>query len=154
PVGFMRKERRETMTRSTSSRRLRHLAYVLPLLAAAALGFSLAGRAAPPAPGIEVRDTSNGALVPLGRTVAYGPTPVATPGPKVFSVRNTGDSNLLVSEAITVPQGFTLIASFPGVPDATLPGNVPAFTIAPNATLTFEVDLNSATAGDSSGTVS
>jgi uncharacterized protein (DUF1800 family) len=121
-------------------------------VAAAALGFSLAGQATSGAPDIQVFDgTTN---IPPGGTDAFGTTPVAIPGSRTFTVTNVGTADLLVSEAISVPPGFTLMASFPGVPDTTLPTNVPAFTIAPKASATFIVALNSATAGDFSGTVS
>jgi uncharacterized protein (DUF1800 family) len=138
------------MARTSSPPRVRYLAWLLPLAAAALLGAGLEGQ--PSAPNIQVLNGT--ANVPLNSTVGLGSTAVATARPKTFTVKNTGSANLLVSEAITVPQGVTLMASFPGVPNATLPTNVPAFTIAPGHTATFTVALNAAAAGTFSGTVS
>jgi uncharacterized protein (DUF1800 family) len=121
------------------------------LLAAAAAGTGLL-LAQTTAPDVQVLDGTT--VINLNDTDAFPSTPVGTANSKTFTVTNTGNANLLVSEAISVPQGFTLMASFPGVPDTTLPTNVPAFTILPGASATFTVALNSATAGTFSGNVS
>jgi uncharacterized protein (DUF1800 family) len=138
------------MTRWTFSSRLRLLAWLLAPLAAVALGVSLV--ASPGTPDIQVLDGTT--VIALNGSRAFGATPVATPKSKTFTVKNVGTGALLVSEAITVPQGFTLMASFPGVPDTNLSSGSPAFTLAPNATATFTVALNSAVAGNHRGTLS
>jgi uncharacterized protein (DUF1800 family) len=120
------------------------------LLAAVAVGAGLLAQTG--TPDIQVQDGTT--VVALNDAVAFTPTPAGMANSKTFTVTNTGTANLLVSEAISVPQGFTLMASFPSVPDTNLPTNVPAFTIAPGASATFTVALNSATAGTFSGPVS
>jgi hypothetical protein len=126
------------------------VALVTVVLAATLVGSALL--AGPGSPGIEVRD--NTTIVPYQGKVAFSPTRVGVPRSKTFTVTNTGGAPLLVSEAITVPSGFTLMASFPGVPDDLLPNNIPAFTLAPGASATFTVALNAASAGGHTGTVS
>jgi uncharacterized protein (DUF1800 family) len=117
---------------------------------AAALGASLVG--GPAAPDVQVLDGAK--AVALGGNDSFGATPVGVAKSKTFTVQNTGSADLLVSEAIAVPQGFTLMASFPGVPNANLPTGEPAYTIASGASATFTVALNSATAGKFHGNVS
>jgi uncharacterized protein (DUF1800 family) len=126
------------------------VALVTVVSAATLLGTALL--AGPGTPDIELKD--NNTVVQYQGKVAYSPTPVGVPRSKTFTVTNTGSGNLLVSEAITVPVGFTVMATFPGVPDTLLPNNVPAFTIMPGASATFTVALNSALAGGHTGTVS
>src|SRR5262249_22302102 len=92
-------------------------------------------------------------VVPPNGTVAFANTPVGVALSKTFTVKNTGTATLLVSEAVSTPLGFTLMASFAGVPTDLLPNNVPAFKIDPGASATFTVALNSATAGDFSGPI-
>jgi uncharacterized protein (DUF1800 family) len=126
------------------------------VLATAAVGAGLL-LAQTTAPDVQVLDGSNN--VPLNGTVAFTSTQAGMPNSKTFTVKNTGNANLVVSEAVSVPQGFTLMASFPGVPDTFIPNttpanSVPAFTITPGNTATFTVALNSATAGTFSGNVS
>src|SRR5262249_5121182 len=128
----------------------------LALLAAAAFAASPLAQA--PAPDVQVLDGTT--VIPIGDSVAFGSTPPGVAVSKTVTVKNTGTANLLVSEAISVPQGFTLMQYFPGVPNAILgtAGQVnnvnPAYTIAPNDTATFVVALNSATPGSYSGLVS
>jgi uncharacterized protein (DUF1800 family) len=137
------------MARSSLSPRKRKKPWLLPLLAAVVFGATLVAQTG--TPDIQVLDNTT-ELSPTS-TVDFGTTPVGMAKSKTFTVKNTGTDNLLVSEAISVPVGFTLMASFPGVFNATLPTNVPAFTIKPNATATFTVALNSAKAGNFSGSV-
>jgi uncharacterized protein (DUF1800 family) len=122
-------------------------------LAAAVLGASLVG--APGAPDIQVADGST--VIPLNGSDDFGTTPVGVPLSKTFTVTNppSATANLVVSEAITVPQGFTLMANFPGAPDVyNSTGGYPGFTVTPGASVTFTVALNSRTAGNFSGNVS
>jgi uncharacterized protein (DUF1800 family) len=131
---------------------VRFLAWLLAPLAAAVVGAGLL--ATPGTPNVQVFDgTLSDPLIAQNATVPFANTPVGVAGSRTFTVRNNGTGALLVSEAITVPVGFTLMASFPGVPDATLAG-APAFTLAPSATATFTVALNSAASGIFGGDVS
>jgi uncharacterized protein (DUF1800 family) len=118
-------------------------------LAAALIGIGLLAQQ--PAPSIQVLDGTT--VIPLNGTDGYSPTSMGIASSKKFTVKNTGNADLLVSEAITVPQGFTLMANFPGVPNNTL-GGAPAYTIPAGTSATFTVALNSATAGDFNGAVS
>jgi len=139
------------MFRSSSSSRLRSLAWLIPLLGIAVIGASLLAQGG--SPDIKV---SSGSTIPLNGTVDFGSSAVGVAKEKTFTVENTGTADLLVAEQITVPQGFTLMASFPGVPDTVLTSTnqEPAFTISPGGTATFKVALNSATSGNFSGNVS
>jgi uncharacterized protein (DUF1800 family) len=124
--------------------------WLLPSLVLVTVGSALMAR--PGTPAIAVyKDTL---LIPLNGTVPFGTTPVGVASPTIFTVRNTGTGPLLVSEAIAVPPGFTLMASFPGVPDATQATNVPSYTIAPGGSATFTVALNAASAASYGGAVS
>jgi uncharacterized protein (DUF1800 family) len=123
---------------------------MLPLLAAALFGATLAAQTG--APDIEVQNGTT--TISPNDTVDFVTTPVGVALSKTFTVTNTGTANLLVSEAISVPSGFTLMASFPGVPGTALASKDPAFALAPNASATFTVALNSAQAGIYQGNVS
>jgi uncharacterized protein (DUF1800 family) len=140
------------MSRSPSTL-ARYLALLLPPLA---VGLAAVGLASPPgAPDIQVFDGGTGGTpVPVNGTVTFATTAAAVAQSKTFTVKNSGTADLLVSEAIAVPQGFTLMASFPAVPNALLPGNAPAYTIPAGASASFTVALNSAAAGNFAGTVS
>jgi uncharacterized protein (DUF1800 family) len=134
---------------------LRQLAFLVPSLLAVLAGASLL-LAQSGSPGIQV---SNGGVIPPGGTVNFPNTAMGVASPITFTVTNTGSAPLLVGEVISVPQGFTLMANFPGVPNALFGPNtnvnsVPAYTIAPSATATFTVALNSATPGTFTGPVS
>jgi uncharacterized protein (DUF1800 family) len=134
------------MARST---RKRTLLWLLPL-AIVVTGAALLAQ--PGAPAIQVlRDTNP---VAANSLVGFGNTPVGVAKSITFTVKNTGTADLLVSEAISVPQGFTLMTSFPGVPGTNLPTNVPAFAIKPGETAAFTVALNSALVGRFEGEVS
>src|SRR5262245_479027 len=121
--------------------------WLFPALALAVLASALLAQTGTPAVSV-FRDT---VPVPLNGTVAFGSTPVGVASPVIFTVTNTGAGTLLVSEAISVPPGFTLMASFPGVPNGTLPTNVPAYSLAAGQSATFTVALNTATAAAFSG---
>jgi uncharacterized protein (DUF1800 family) len=138
------------MARLLSSPWLSRLAWTLTLLGASVIGASLFAQTGTP----NVQVLNGTAVVHSNTTVKFGSTPVGVALSKTFVVKNTGTATLLISEAITTPQGFTLMASFPGLPTALLSNNVPAFALAPNATAAFTVALNSATAGDFSGHIS
>src|SRR5262245_54913402 len=138
------------MPRSSSASRARRLAWLLPPLVAVAIAAGLVAQGG--SANLQLLDGTS--EIALNATVAFGPTAPGTAVAKTFTVRNTGTANLLVSEAISVPPGFTLMASFPGVPNASFSPASPAYTIAPNATATFTVALNSAAAGNFAGAVS
>ncbi len=92
-------------------------------------------------PEIDVR--LEGAGIADGVTVIdLGPTTTGTQLQKTFTVRNLGGSDLVLSEPITVPEGFSLVSSFA------------ATTLATDETTTFTVSLNAAAAGSFSGDVS
>ncbi len=138
------------MSHSPPCARASWLKRALPLLIVAAAGAGLL--AGLNSPDVQVQDGA--VVVPLGGTVDFGTAAAGAAASKTFTVTNTGTAPLNVAEAIAVPPGFTLMASFPGVPTSALPTNVPAYTIAPSASATFTVALNSATAGVFAGSVS
>lgn len=96
------------------------------------------------APQIQVHE---GTSIPPGASgipdntgiVTFEATRVATPKAKTFTVRNAGTANLLLTEPIQLPPGFTLVSSF----GSTL--------VPPGGSTTFAVALNAATAGRLSG---
>ncbi|MCC6419244.1 MAG: DUF1800 family protein [Gemmataceae bacterium] len=137
------------MFRITSPARVRSAAVAFGLLAVTGFGTFLLAQTGTPS----VRVRNGTTIVAMNGTVGFGTSPVGVAKAKTFTVKNTGAANLLVSEAVAVPPGFTVMASFPGVPNAMLPGNVPAYTLAPNATATFTIALNSASAGAFAGNV-
>jgi uncharacterized protein (DUF1800 family) len=134
-----------------SSSRLRYLGLMLVLSTAVLIGASLVAQ---PSGNPDIQVLNGTTVIPLNGSVAFAATPVGVANSITFTVKNSGTDNLLVSEAISVPQGFTLMATFPGVPNANFADNTPAYTIAPNATATFTVALNSAAAGNYSGLIS
>jgi hypothetical protein len=71
-----------------------------------------------------------------------GMTVVGTPRSETFSVTNTGTADLVLSDLISLPTGFTLTQDFG------------ATTLAPGASTTFTVELTATTAGDYSGSIS
>jgi uncharacterized protein (DUF1800 family) len=138
------------MARFFVVRPTRYLQWALAPLAALLIGLSLLAQ--PNAPIIQVSD--GGTVIANNGSDAYSPTRMGVDNSKTFTVTNNGNADLLVSETISVPVGFTLMKNFPGVPNALLNGT-PAYTISAgtSATFTFTVALNSATAGDFSGPV-
>lgn len=48
--------------------------------------------------------------------VNFGETPLGTPVTKTFTIKNTGTSNLILTAPIYVPNGFSLLTSFAGIP--------------------------------------
>ena len=140
------------MARST--RKKGRLLWLIPSMALIALGSALLAQTGT----ANIAVTRGDIPVPPGGTVAFDSTLAGVANSTTFTVTNTGSAPLLVSEAITVPQGFTLMASFPGVPTArfgsTGISGVPAFSLPVGQSATFTVALNAATAGAFSGAVS
>jgi len=69
----------------------------------------------------------------------FGTTPQGTPVDQVFTIRNTGTSNLAINlSSFQVPAGFTLVA-------------LPASSVAPSADTTFTVRMNATALGMSDG---
>ena len=75
-------------------------------------------------------------------SVDFGSTAAGTPVSKTFTVNNLGNSDLTLSEPITVPGGFTVTSSFNST------------TLSSNASTTFIVELDANTAGSYNGTLS
>src|SRR5712692_7067655 len=98
------------MARPSSSSRTRYTAWLLAPLVAAAVGVTLLAQ--PNAPDIQVLDGTT--TINLNDTNAFTATPVGTANSKTFTVKNTGNADLLVGETISVPQGFTVMANLPG----------------------------------------
>ena len=72
----------------------------------------------------------------------FGTTPQGTPVDQVFTIRNTGTSNLAINlSSFQVPTGFTLLTP-------------PAASVAPSGDTTFTVRMNAATLGMADGTMS
>ena len=139
------------MTRSSSFSRFRYLWLMFALSMAALIGASLVAQP-PGSPDIQVLNGTT--IIPLNGSLAFTATSVGVANSITFTVKNTGTDTLQVAETISVPQGFTLMANFPGVPSANFADNTPAYTIAPNTSATFTVALNAAAAGNYSGLVS
>lgn len=75
-----------------------------------------------------------------GKTeIDYGATLQGQPTSRMFTVKNTGNSDLMLSN-LTVPNGFVLNSSFPNV-------------ISSGSSVAFDLQFNPATAGSYSGTV-
>src|SRR5262249_449999 len=111
----------------------------------------------------DIQVSSGTTTINLNDTVDFGTTPVGVASSKAFTVTNTGTADLLVSEAVTVPQGFTLMATISRsglagdaaiIATARPPPHLPALKTPAGKTATFTVALNSATAGNFSGSVS
>lgn len=134
------------MARST---RRKAVPWLFPSLVLVALASAIVAQSGTPA----IQVTLGTVNVAHNGTVDFGTTPVGVASSKAFSVKNTGKAALRVSEEITVPVGFTLMASFPDVPTSSLGTGVPAYVIQPGQTATFTVALNSAVSGPASGEV-
>ncbi len=97
-------------------------------------------------PEIEVWDGAavTGTLLTDGSsTVDFGSTVACNPAQKTFTVRNTGQLNLTLTEPISLPANYTLVSSFAST------------TLAPTETTTFQVRLTDTTlAGTYSGSLS
>ncbi|MGH3261246.1 MAG: choice-of-anchor D domain-containing protein, partial [Trebonia sp.] len=83
---------------------------------------------------------ADGTPSPQG-SLDLGATVVGTTRGETFTVTNTGDAELALSDPIGLPAGFTLTQDFL------------ATTLAPGASTTFSVALTSAAAGDYSGSI-
>ncbi|MFO0869816.1 MAG: choice-of-anchor D domain-containing protein [Pirellulales bacterium] len=97
-------------------------------------------RPSTPAPGarpeVDVAGIADGQSTP----VSFGSVHVGQSATRTFTVRNLGNATLTLGQ-VQVPTGFTLLSGLPG-------------SLAPNATATFRIGMNSSTAGSRTGTVS
>jgi uncharacterized protein (DUF1800 family) len=96
----------------------------------------------PPSPAIQVfagTDTTVAAIPNGTGAVDLGQTLQAVPAPQTFTVLNSGSANLVLSEPITAPPGFTLLRSFGSL------------TLGPGETTTFVVALNAGDAASYGG---
>jgi len=87
------------------------------------------------------RGSESTADVPDNGTFSFGTTTVGTPVTKTFTVTNSGDANLTLSN-LTVPTGFTVASNFA----ASVPGS--------GGATTFQITMNAGTAAAPSGTLS
>lgn len=95
------------------------------------------------APGPEILVTLGATTIVDGVSVIdFGPATPSATVQRVFTVRNTGDEDLTLTEPISLPAGFTLNASF---------GET---TLSPNETTTFTVSLDTSMTGSFSGSLS
>ena len=116
---------------------------VRTLCLALALLLAMAGSAGAQ-PRIEVHD---GATIPPGSTgivdntgtVEFGSANVAAPLNRIFTIRNIGNQNLVLTEPINVPNGFTVMRTFGST------------VVPPGGTTQFTLALNAATAGRFTG---
>jgi murein DD-endopeptidase MepM/ murein hydrolase activator NlpD len=89
------------------------------------------------------RVTAAGEYIQTGRSspIEFGSAPVGGSGnTQTFVITNTGAASLQISN-VTIPAGFSLAGPVPSNPTTLLPGNP----------LTFNVMMNTATAGDRTG---
>ncbi len=91
-------------------------------------------------PEISVKNPDD-AEIPLNGKYDFGTALLGTPVFKTFTVENTGNADLTLTEPITLPEGFTLSKSFGST------------TVTPSDSTTFEVQLNDAL-GTFEGTLS
>jgi hypothetical protein len=81
-------------------------------------------------------------LLTSGGSDSFGTTGTGFPAYKTFNIYNPGNGTLtLTTSSITVPSGFTLTSA-------------PAASVAPGGVTTMTVEMNAATAGTYSGTLS
>ena len=78
-----------------------------------------------------VADTDGDGLPSGTGTVNLGQTLQAVPAPQTFTILNKGNANLLLTEPINLPAGFTLLRSFGSL--VLGPGNSTTFVVALNA---------------------
>src|SRR5262249_46210619 len=81
-------------------------------------------------------------VVGKGGSDSFGTTLSGMPVTRTFTVKNTGTSNLTLSDPINLPGGFSLVSDFGST------------TLAPGATTTFSVKLTAAAAGSYGGALS
>lgn len=90
----------------------------------------------PVGPEIEVNEVADGGTFDFGSVI------LGQPVSKVFTVKNTGTSDLTLNEPIMVPSGFTLLQSF---------GTT---TVGPNESTTFAVQYGASVIGTQQGVLS
>jgi hypothetical protein len=100
------------------------------------------GAAAPTAPEIAVTEAGVGDIPDNTGTFSFGITTVGAPVTKTFTITNSGDANLTLSN-LTVPTGFTLAATFGST---TVAGS--------GGTTTFQITMSAGAAAAPSGTLS
>jgi large repetitive protein len=101
--------------------------------------FLITGTVALNAPDIEIRDSLGQVLPTNGAVYDFGSTYVSSSKTLTFTIANTGDQNLtLTNSSIVVPAGFSLVAS-------------PAPNVTAGASTTFQIRLNGTVAGEKSG---
>jgi hypothetical protein len=96
--------------------------------------------ALPPAPIAKPEVDVVGIADGQAAAISFGTVNVGQAATKTFTVRNLGNATLTLG-TIRVPSGFTLVSGLPS-------------SLAPNASASFRVGMNTATAGSRSGTVS
>ena len=74
--------------------------------------------------------------------VDFGSTMYGVPVSRTFTVRNVGGADLTLSESISLPTGFTLVAGFGST------------TLAPDQLTTFTIGVDVASLGDHTGEIS
>jgi subtilase family serine protease len=107
------------------------------------------GRGTPIAPlvvkdligGPQAQVSDGSAPVNNGGSISYTAL-VGSPGTQVFTVTNLGGATLTLTDPINLPSGFSLVSDFGSL------------TLAPGASTSFTVQVNTATVGTYSGTVS
>ena len=82
-------------------------------------------------------DMADGAAV-----VDFGSTMYGVPVSRTFTVRNVGGADLTLSESISLPTGFTLVAGFGST------------TLAPDQSTTFTIGVDGQSLGDHTGEIS
>lgn len=96
---------------------------------------------APNGPEIKVLDGSTN-LVDGTATVAFGTAITGSTFTKTFTITNTGNQTLTLNEPISVPNGFTVAASFGST------------SVAPGASITFTIGVDTSANGALAGTLS
>jgi hypothetical protein len=91
-------------------------------------------------PQVQVSAGSN--VISGGGSLNLGSFLIGVPVTQVFTVTNTGGQTLTLSDPIRLPTGFTLVSDFGST------------SLAPNASTTFVVQMNTTVAASYSGTVS
>ena len=104
--------------------------------------FDIAGTGVVLLPEIAVTETVAGNIPDNTGTFSFGTTTVGTPVTKTFTVTNSGDATLNLSN-LTVPSGFTIAANFGS-----------STVAASGGTTTFQITMSAGAAATPSGTLS